>query len=223
MKSNKLSLIAISLILVFLCSGIVSALSQNDAQVSVVGLSQPVRAGETVTVRITFTSSSNEQLRITKLGLHFDWMAPNQFYTKNFDTPITVPAMGSYVFDAMAIQIPPYATIGSQSYYVAIDGAEGSSLTPFAWDSPAMNIEVIPMSQSGATPTASPGVGGQQDNLQSLLPYLAVAVVIVVVVIVVLLMVMRKKRSQAQQPSVEQPSGPSPIEPQSGDSSIPPS
>ena len=133
---------SISLICILCCS-LVSALNQDDISVSLTWSSQAVYPNDTVSVRITLKSNYAEQLRLYRIGLQFDWMDPNEFYTGNFsDNPVFVPSQGTYIFDPIVIQVPFGTSPGSHSYFVGIDGTEGSSASSFSWNSPSFTIEI---------------------------------------------------------------------------------
>jgi hypothetical protein len=70
-------------------------------------------------------------------------MDPNEFYTGNFsDNPAVVPSQGIYIFDPIVVQVPLGTSPGSHSYFVGIDGTEGSSASSFSWNSPSFTIEI---------------------------------------------------------------------------------
>lgn len=214
LRTRKITLALTSIMIIALCAGLVSALMPDDASVSVVWMDQSVQRGETVTLRITFNSTSDNQLVIERLGLHFDWMETNQFYTYDLSTnPVTVPAQGSYVFTSVPIQIPPYATTDSHTYYVAIDGKEGTELTSFGWDSEEFTMEIVASSTPTATPTTSPSGGGGTGNAQDVVVVIIVAIAIVVIVIlVIVVLMMRRKLKQATAPATSNQSPPSIVE-----------
>jgi hypothetical protein len=199
LRTRKITLAATSIMIIALCAGLVSALIPDDASVSVVWMDQSVQRGETVTLIINFVSNSTNQLVIERLGLHFDWMERNQFYTYDLSTnPVTVPAKGSYTFTSVPIQIPPYATTGSHTYYVAIDGKEGTDLTNFAWDSEEFTMEIVASTTPTASPTTSPGgSGGGTGSAQDLVVIIAVIAIVVIVILVIVLLMMRRKLKQA--------------------------
>jgi hypothetical protein len=127
----------------------VCALSQNEAAVSVSWLSQTRNAGEMASARITFMSESSEPLTIFRIGLHFDWMPAENFYTLDLsDDPVVIPSYGSHTFDSMAFLIPPTVSAGSHSYFVGIDGFQGSSTTGFSWDSQTFMLQIGGSSES---------------------------------------------------------------------------
>ncbi len=201
MKSIRM-LIVISLVatIVFLCIGAVSAQSSNAASVTVLWVTQPVRAGQTANAVVTFTSNSADQIVITRVGFHFDWMETNQCYTSDLSAnPVTVPPNGVQAFSQLSIQIPPYVTAGSHNYYVAIDGEQG-----FAWDSETKTVEISGGSSTTA-PTSTPtpgGNGGQGGDIP--LNYLAIAAtaIVVVVALVVVVMWTRRKKPKSAAPVV---------------------
>ncbi len=199
MKSVKIAFIVCILAVIFVSFGLVSALNQNEASLQTVWLNQNIRPGDTVSVIVTFSSNSSDQLSISRIGFHFDWMGPNEFYANDFSTnPVVVVGGSSKIFDPMSVQIPPYVTSGSHSYYVAVDGVQGTSATSFFWDSPTFTITIAGGGSAPTpTPTASSGSGGQGDGL-GLLPIIAVAAVVVVVVLLVVVMFMRRRRRRVE-------------------------
>lgn len=215
LRTRKIALVLTSIMIIALCSGLVSALLPDDASVSVVWMDQSVQRGETVTLNINFGSNSDNQIVIEKLGLHFDWMEKNQFYTYDLSAnPVTVPARGNYVFSPIPIQIPPYATTGAHTYYVAIDGKEGTDLTSFAWDSDEFTMEIIPSTTPTATPKSSPsgnGGGGTGSSTDLLLIVAVIAAVVIISLLIVVLM-MRRKLKQVTASSTSNPVTPSNVE-----------
>jgi hypothetical protein len=137
-----LTVTSISLICILCCS-LVFALNPDEASVSMFWSSQTVYPGDTVSVRITLKSNYAEQLKIYYIGIHFDWMDPDSFYGSDLsDNPVIVPSYGTYIFDAIAVQIPLNVTAGSHSYFVGIDGTEGASFSSFSWDSPESTVQI---------------------------------------------------------------------------------
>lgn len=147
-RPSRLMLAVISLSLIcILCCGFVSALGSDEASVSLYWSSQMLYQGDTASVRITLKSNSADQLLIYYIGVHFDWMPADGFYGLDLsDNPVLVPASGSYIFDPMSIQIPANVSTGAHSYFVGIDGVQGSS-SSFSWDSPASTIQIRPYNE----------------------------------------------------------------------------
>jgi hypothetical protein len=140
----RLMLIVTSISLIcILCCSLVSALNQDEISVSLSWSSQAVYPNDIVSIRITLKSSFAEQLRIYAIGLHFDWMPSDNFSGPVLsDSPVTVPSQGVYIFDPIVIQVPLGTSPGSHSYFVGIDGTEGSSASSFSWNSPSFTIEI---------------------------------------------------------------------------------
>jgi hypothetical protein len=148
-KASPLALIVISLCIVFVLSiNSVYALEPNEASVELLWSSQAVYSGDFVTVRITFTSSSADQLKIYRIGLHFGWMDENEFYTSDLTgSPVTVSGFGTHMFDPIAIQIPINVSAGTYDYFVGVDGTQGASLTTFSWDSSTFTLQIHPATE----------------------------------------------------------------------------
>ena len=140
----RLMLIVTSISLIcILCCSLVSALNQDEASVTLSPPNLTGYHGDTISIRITFKSSSADQLKIYRIGLQFDWMPSDSFSGLDLsDSPVTVPSQGTYIFDPIAIQIPLNATAGPHSYFVGIDGTEGLSASSFSWNSPSFTIEI---------------------------------------------------------------------------------
>jgi hypothetical protein len=148
-KAFPLALTVISICLICVLSiSFVSALESDEASVSLFLSSQAVYSGDIVTVRITFTSSTADTLKIYRIGFHFDWMDENEFYTSDFTgSPVTVSGYGSHVFDPIAIQVPINVSAGTYDYYVGVDGTQGASLTTFSWDSETYTLQIHPATE----------------------------------------------------------------------------
>ncbi|MEM2081838.1 MAG: hypothetical protein QXP44_00940 [Candidatus Bathyarchaeia archaeon] len=137
------ALISISLMCV-LCVNFISALETNEISVSLYWSSQVLYQGDIATVRISLKTSSTEQLFIYYIGVHFDWMPEGGFYGYDLsESPVLIPSGGSYIFDPISIQIPINVTAGEHTYFVGIEGRQGST-TAFSWDSPPSTVRIHP-------------------------------------------------------------------------------
>lgn len=204
-KSLQIAIIATFIVAIFLSSGLVSALESNQATAIVAGLPAQVPKGTAVTVRVIFTSNVDEQIQIQAIGLHFDWMDQDQFAGPQFSTPVVVQANGTYTSDPIAVLVPDNVTYGEHSYFIGVDGLEGSSSTGFSWDSSTYTVVVnAGGNQTTTTTTPTPTSGGTPANSQDLLLYAAIIAVAVIIVVVVIVTLMRKKRKPPS-PVAEQP------------------
>lgn len=148
MKPLRLMLVAVSISLICIpwCS-LVSALGADEVSVSLYWSSPALYQGDMATARITLKSNCADRLLIYYIGVHFDWMPADSFYGLDLsDNPVLIPASGSYIFDPMSIQIPANVSIGAHSYFVGIDGVQGSS-SNFSWDSPTSTIQIRPINE----------------------------------------------------------------------------
>jgi hypothetical protein len=143
MKSFPRMLIAISIIIICVFNiGLVSALDQDEASVSLSWSSQTIYQGSTATIRITFQSNSTDELQISHVGLQFDWMPSDAFTGHDLsDNPVVIPAYGVHTFDAITILIPADTSSGEHSYFVGIDGVQNN--VGFAWDSPSFTVQIL--------------------------------------------------------------------------------
>jgi hypothetical protein len=144
-RSRRLMFTVTSIsIICILCCGLVSALDSDEASVSLVWTSGIAYQGDSASFVITFKSNCSEELELTKIGLNFDWMDPNEFYTNDLSAnPVSIASYGSYTFNVMTIIIPLNASVGSHSYVVGVEGTQESlSPTDFYWESPSLMIQI---------------------------------------------------------------------------------
>lgn len=213
MRTRKITIALTSVIIIALCAGMVSALLPEEGHIAVTWLDQSIQRAETVNISITFANEGDEQLVIERLGLHFDWMEEGFYKTYDLSSnPVTIPAGGNYAFNSISIQIDPYVTSGPHTYYVALDGKEGTDLTSFGWNSEELTMEIAASSSMPtATPTTNPngnGGGGGGGSSPDLLLIVAVIAVVVIVVLVVVVLMMRRKLKQATAPAASNPVSP---------------
>jgi hypothetical protein len=147
MKQFPLAIIAVSIIIIcFLNVGLVPALEQNEASVTLSWSSSTIYQGSVANVVITFQNNSPDDLTIDRIGLHFDWMVAEGFDGHDLSTnPVSIPAGSSYTFDAVTITVSNSTSAGAHSYFVGVDGSD--SYGDFAWDSTTYTIEILSSSQ----------------------------------------------------------------------------
>ena len=208
MKSIRISLIVAVITIAFLCSGgLVAALNSDEASVRVFFVPQTLQPGQSVTITIFFTTTSTDTLQITNVGIHFDWMPTDGFYGYDLSSAnVTVTSSsGPYNFNQIIIQVPANVTAGIHTYFVGVDGLQGTSATPFAWSSSPTEVEV---GGSNTAPTPTPtNSGGQPAGQSNLLLYGAIAAAVVIVALLIIVLVVRKKRAKPQQPTSETKQG----------------
>ena len=202
MKAFKIFLIVVFLV-VYLCSGVVSALTLTSDQASVRALVSDVepQAGDTITVYFYFSNNYTNSLNLTFVGLHFDWMPQETFYGFNLSsTPLTVESGTDHFFEQPINVNVPTDVNGIHTYTVGVEGNVGASSDTFSLDSTPGEILVSGNGQT-PVPTNTNSGGGQQSNI---LLYSAVVVVLVVVALLIVVMLTRKKRKypeKATEPS----------------------
>lgn len=209
MKSLKI-FVAISVIVIaFLCSGFVAALTQDQGTARALFTTEVLQAGQPATASIFFGNLASDPVTVTAVSLHFDWMPTGQVVGYQLTTPVTIESNGTHLFDAMQVQIPLTVTSGTHTYTIGIDGTESGAT--FSWDSPTLNIDV-----AGGNVTTAPSntnAGGQPTEQTNLLLYGATATVVVIIAILIIVFMMRKKRTQPKsttKQSTSQPENPSP-------------
>ena len=144
MKAFQLAIIVASIsIICILNIGLVSALGQEEISVSPTWSKTTAIQGDSATVTLKLTSASSEQIRIYRVGFHFDWMPTDSFYTLDLsDDPVVVPSSGINIFEPMLIQIPANVSIGSHTYFIGVDGLDGS-YESFSWNSPDFTLQIL--------------------------------------------------------------------------------
>jgi hypothetical protein len=209
MKLFKMSLIVFfAVFFVFcLCSGVVTALNSDQASVRALVSNPQPRAGETITVTVFFENNYTDQLKLTFVGLHFDWMPSEGFLGFNLSsTPISVAAGDDYVFQQPITVKVPAGLSGVHTYFVGVEGTLGASSDAFSLDSATAELMITDNSQTIA-PTNT-NSDGQQGGVPNLLLYGAVAAVVVIVAVLIIVLMLRKKRKPAEktaQPVADQP------------------
>jgi len=190
----------LSFIVVILSSaGFVSALNSSDASATVYLSSETFRPNETMAFRITFSSNTDQQLIIQRIGIHFDWMGEDVFSGKDLSSnPQTITGYGNYTSDPIITQIPFNVSVGSHSYYVGVDGLDASG--NFTWNGPNETIQITYSNTGSTTPNPTPTPGGndnQDENPPNFVPYLLiVAAVAIVIAVAVIVKELRKKPKQ---------------------------
>jgi hypothetical protein len=197
MKAFRLAFIVACFgIICALFSGVGSALEQNEADVSLNWSSESLYPDSNAMVTVFFVSRCSEELAIFQLGLHFDWMASENFATLNMsDSPVVIPSNGNHVFDPFIIHIPKDVSVGTHSYFVRIGGLQGET-TYFNWEDSYTRTLQIQGSEEEITNEGTDA--GSQQN-QSLI-FVGVVIVVVGAVLITVFMRSRKKK-KIKQPS----------------------
>jgi hypothetical protein len=222
MKTIQVTLIAAIVIACFVCGGLVDAQStQPDYVSTVVFLSLPrVQPLQTENATIIVYNNSTQDISLSAVGIHFDWMDDENVHGYDL-TGITViiPAGGNTYFPPISTQIPINATAGNHTYYIAVDGMQGSN--SFSYASPPVTLQVYYGNTPTPilTPTPTGNQGGQGGDV--LLYIAGIAIAAVIALFIVLLVLKRKNRSKPvseNQPNVE-PVADRPSEPAKKDES----
>jgi opacity protein-like surface antigen len=206
LKKIQVAFVLSFIIVILSSAGFASALSASDASATVYLSAETFRPNETIAFRITFTSNTDQQIIVQRIGIHFDWMGEDVFSGKDLtSSPQTIPGYGNYTSDPIISQIPFNVSVGSHTYYVGVDGLDVSG--NFTWNGPNQTIQIA-YSNTGSTtpnPTPTPGGNGNQDeNPPNLVPYLLiVAVAAIVIAVFVIVKELRKKPKQTTTPVSE--------------------
>jgi len=217
LKSLTIALIVSVIIAAFLSMGFVAALNQNEASVHTFFSTTTLQPGQPVTINVFFTSNTSDSLQITRIGLHFDWMAADGFYGYDLSsTPVTVTSQGTYMFNQISVMVPTNVTLGEHSYYVGIDGTQGTASTTFSWNSPSLAVMVAGNNgqTTGPTVTTGPTGGGNQGGQPDLQLYGAVIAVVVIVVLLIIVLLLRRRKPKPQSAKEQVASQPETPEPE---------
>jgi heme/copper-type cytochrome/quinol oxidase subunit 2 len=141
-KSFPLAIVAVSISIICILSiGAVSALNPDEASVTTSWLSPKYYQGDTAAVIVTFQSNVADELDITRIGIQFDWMPSNAFYSYDLSAnPVHIPASGSYTFELTNIRFLAGATAGDHSYFVSINYVQNN--LNGIWNSPSLTIKI---------------------------------------------------------------------------------
>lgn len=213
MKTTKIVFIVAFMLSLCVFSGLVAALDQSSLSATSVFSKNAPNVGGQVTVRITVQNNANEALQITHVGVNFDWMDNGGFWGPDLSSsPASVPAGGSYTTPPFVVQVPTNVTVGSHTYFVGVDGTEGSNQADFYWNSSSTPIIIVPANATGTTtvpttnPTGGGGNGTSSTSPLSLIIYGVVIAIVAVVIIALVVMFMQKRRKP--KPSNEPPAAP---------------
>ena len=111
-----------------------NSLEQTGLVAYVVLTNQDAYPGGSMLSSVYIKNNSTEILTIQGVGIQFDWMASDQFLGYDLsDDPIGISPSADRYLDPITIVLPEDVTLGEHSYFVGIDGTEGTD--SFTWDS----------------------------------------------------------------------------------------
>ena len=167
--------VSLSLVFSLLC-GVCNALEQDALIASPVLASQDAYPGGSMLASVILQNNSTEILTIQYVGFQFDWMSSDQFLGYDLtDKPIVISPNADQYTNPVTVFLPEDVTVGEHSYFVGIDGLEGTDL--FTWDSPTFTLLVqdskiheynVLLPQVSGNISASEGNSYQSSNAQSL-------------------------------------------------------
>jgi hypothetical protein len=210
-KTLQITLITTCVLMMFVFSGVVSAISQSDLTVRPIPSTNEAAPGQTINIRVFLTNNAANSVTIDYVGIHFDWMPSDGFYGYDLsDSPVTIEAGQSTPFGPISVAVSSTATAGEHTYFVGIEGVEGSS-SSFSWDSPTSTLVVT---GSNVNPSSNPSQTSTTDGSSSSLPtnlLLDIVLIVVIVVVVVFMLVFLKRgknKPASAEPAEEQPTVP---------------
>lgn len=176
----------------------VSALNQNEIEALTFKSDEVKVPGVIFSIRILLNSTTSQDLTISAVGIHLDWMDKDELYGLNYaSSPIILEAGEEYRIDIINFTVPIGTSSGAHSYYVGVDGYEEDG-TAFSWTSSESSENTVYVASSsssspGSTPTPT-GNSGQNMDLTLIVFGIVLAAVIVVGI---LLVVTRRKPAPA--------------------------
>ncbi len=127
MKTKTISILLLCVLLITSFVPVVSAAS--NITVSSSFDSKSVRQDEGGSVDVSIKNDDSNQVRITWVGLHFDWLDSNVFYVKDLTSSPIYLASGQSTTVTITFSVGQEIDIGSHSYYFQIDGEEDTFLS----------------------------------------------------------------------------------------------
>jgi hypothetical protein len=103
----------------------VNALNQNEWSATVSWSSHVYYQGDSGSVTVNFDSSCPEELKISYIGVQFDWMPSDTYYPLDLsDNPVGIASNGQYTFNSIGFNIPSDASVGQHSVKILIRGQQ---------------------------------------------------------------------------------------------------
>ena len=203
LKSLQTTLLIILFIAASLSISSAAALTQDQAQIHNFFQPNILIPGQSVSASVFFVSNISDTLTLTSVGYHFDWMSTGNFVGADLSSqPITVAADGTQSIGTITISIPSNVTLGDHTFYIEIEGYQGSSSSnTFSWDSPSLSVAVVGSNGQTGNPTVTTqptNGGGNASGQPDLQLYGAVVAVIIIVVLLAVVLLLRQKRSKSQ-------------------------
>lgn len=125
----KKSILLLAGLISIICisSGVLNAnaLQQSEWSLRLSWSNSVYYQGDGGTVTVTFYSSCPEELKISYVGIHFDWMSSDTYFPLDLSSsPVGVTSNGQHTFNAISFSIPSSANVGSHSVTVLIKGQQ---------------------------------------------------------------------------------------------------
>ena len=125
----------------FLFCGVGIAFEKHEFIASVVMTNQDAYPGSSMLAAIYLKNNSSDILTIQYVGVQFDWMSSDRFLGYDLSTdPVVIPPYTDHVVDSITIPVPQDAALGEHTYFVGVDGLEGTEV--FTWDSSTFTLLV---------------------------------------------------------------------------------
>jgi hypothetical protein len=138
--------------------------------------------GDVTTFTITITNTYSSDASVKWFGMHFDWMAPNDFvFEDHSSSPIKVHSGGTYSF-ILVVTVPSNATYTAHSYYIKMNYVVGT----FSYSETSDNYNDLFLTKFVEHPPA--------PFWEDPLILLTLVLVVVMVLVIMVLLVVRQRR-----------------------------
>jgi LPXTG-motif cell wall-anchored protein len=125
MKKVAVLMILISTILISPCITSVNALNQNEWSSTLSWSNSVYYQGDSGSVTVHFDSSCPEELKISYVGVHFDWMSSDTYFPLDLSSsPVGIVSNGQYTFNEIGFNIPSGTSIGYHAVNILIKGQQ---------------------------------------------------------------------------------------------------
>jgi heme/copper-type cytochrome/quinol oxidase subunit 2 len=103
----------------------VNALNQDEWSATVSWSAHTYYQGDSGSVTVNFYSSCPEELKISYIGVQFDWMPSNAYYPLDLSgNPVGIASDGQNTFSSIGFNVPSDAGVGQHSVKILINGQQ---------------------------------------------------------------------------------------------------
>lgn len=123
--ANKIVCGLILAIFLSSCILTVKALNQDEWSSNIAWSNSVYYQGDSGSATVTFNSNCPDQLKITFVGIHFDWMNTNDYYRIDLSSnPVYLASGERYTFSTIGFDIPSGVNVGSHKVTLLLEGQQ---------------------------------------------------------------------------------------------------